>query len=108
MYCRASCLLFAGQRTTARNSLREALRVAPLEGSCRAELEELLDGIRAADTQKDLGNTAFKAKSWDAAAQHYDAAVRAENRQFAVDADFSASLFCNRAAAKHKQVMKNP
>jgi DnaJ family protein C protein 7 len=100
-YWKARCLLRQGRRADARAALKETMQLVKGDLRQEAVTEELLDCLRQAESQKSLGNEAFKCHRWDAALQHYDAAVQADRHHH--DPSFSASLFCNRGAAQHKQ-----
>lgn len=95
---RARCLLRLGRRQSAREALKEAMR---LTDGDHPLTEEFLDGLRTSERMKEEGNEAFKRKDWDAAIGLYDAAISADRHR--LDAAFSSALFCNRAAARAKK-----
>lgn len=86
-----------GRRADARASLKEAMR---LSGGDHAPSEDLSDSLRSSEKNKELGNTAFQQRDWKVALQHYDVAIQMDRKRF--DAEFSASLHCNRSAARSK------
>jgi len=97
LHWQARVFLRKARRADARASLKEAMRVT--EGD-HAKSEELSDGLRLSEQNKERGNEAFQRQDWASALQHYDAAINAD--QHRLDADFSSSLYCNRSAARSK------
>lgn len=93
----AWCLLRLGRRDEARRDLKECMRAA---GGEHVASEELLDCMRAVEKHKEQGNASFQQQDWTTAARHYDAAVAADHLR--LDPAFTAALFCNRSAARHK------
>jgi len=90
-------LLRKGRRVDARASLKEAMRVT--DGD-HAPSEDLSDGLRSSEKSKEQGNDAFKVRDWTSAQRHYDTAIQADRHR--LDSEFSASLYCNRSAARSK------
>jgi len=97
LYWKACALLRLSQRVEARESLKNAMQAGNGEHQLS---EDLLDSLRAGELQKTKGNEAFQNRDWKAALLHYDAAAQAD--ALCLDADFSASVFCNRGAVHSK------
>lgn len=95
---RARSLVRLQQRQEARKALKMAQLCAEEKGGTHNLTEELLDGMRAIDQQKERGNNAYRAQQWSMAKECYDLAIAADSLR--MDVELSAQLYCNRAAVQ--------
>ncbi|CAK9027564.1 unnamed protein product [Durusdinium trenchii] len=97
---RARALVRLQRRSEAREALRRAQLCAEEKGGQHNLTEELLDGMRHVDQQKERGNEAYRTQEWSLAKECYDLAIAADALR--MDVELSAQLHCNRASVWHR------
>lgn len=104
LYIRGLALCYNGQVDLAKKTWMEAMRLDPDNTTCRLALKRM----NRQEESKEKGNTAFKAKDYEAAVTHYTEGI--ENDPF--NKNIVGTLYANRAAAnlklkRHKEAISD-